>query len=301
MNKCQICNNISSPLPVFENRKPIKCKICGCYSLIDTFMLDIYEDKSNFYKVSSWIREKNDECEKNGTKKYPALDKEYFDKILGMREKSIQEKFDLMMINLSLLKESKELNLLFRTRCWFSNNEEFKINFQQAIDKHLIEGSFLETSRSSHAQFIRITFDGRKYIESLDQPNKSSKKIFCAFNFTDEIKKIFDSSVRDAIEELGYIYTIVTLDTTKHDQTINDEIIAKLKSSKIVIADFTNQRNSVYFEAGFAMGMKIPVIWTCKKDPDEKLSFDTRQFPHIYWKDGEDLKQQILNRIKVMV
>ena len=138
-------------------------------------------------------------------------------------------------------------------------------------------------------------------IISLDQPNKSSKNIFVAFNFKEGLTEIFNTYVKEAIEELGFNYTIVTQDTTTQDKAISDEIIAKLKSSRIVIADFTNHRNSVYFEAGFAMGMKIPIIWTCQEGHEGDLSFDTRQYPHLVWKDGEDLKKQIRDRIQVII
>ena len=148
---------------------------------------------------------------------------------------------------------------------------------------------------------MNLTFDGLQYIESLEQPNKSSKNIFVAFNFEEGLSEIFNTYVKEAIEALGFNYTIVTQNTTTHDKAISDEIIAKLKSSRIVIADFTNHRNSVYFEAGFAMGMKIPIIWTCREGHENDLSFDTRQYPHLVWIDGEDLKKQISDRIQVII
>ncbi|NOR57144.1 MAG: hypothetical protein GQ474_01305, partial [Sulfurimonas sp.] len=86
-----------------------------------------------------------------------------------------------------------------------------------------------------------------------------------------------------------------------HNKSINDEIIVKLKSSRIVIADFTHHRNSVYFEAGFAMGMNIPIIWTCQEEHENEMSFDTRQFPHIIWKNKDDLVKQVIDRIKVII
>jgi len=76
--------------------------------------------------------------------------------------------------------------------------------------------------------------------------------------------------------------------------------MATLKSCKILITDFIHQRKSVYFETGFSMGMKTPIIWTCKEDHLENLSFNTRQFSHIVWTHGEDLKQQIKNRLKLL-
>jgi len=35
---------------------------------------------------------------------------------------------------------------------------------------------------------------------------------------------------------------------------------------RFIVADFTGQRGGVYFEAGYALGLRKPVIWTCKRD-----------------------------------
>ena len=59
------------------------------------------------------------------------------------------------------------------------------------------------------------------------------------------------------------------------------------------MGDFTGQRGGVYFEAGFAMGLGLPVIWLVRKDEVEKLHFDTRQYAHIAYESAEDLKQKL--------
>lgn len=111
----------------------------------------------------------------------------------------------------------------------------------------------------------------------------------------------FRVNVPELTTENGFNYVVVNQDNVEHNKSINDEIIVKLKSSRIVIADFTNHRKSVYFEAGFAMGMNIPIIWTCQEGHEDDMSFDTRQFPHIVWKDKDDLVKQIIDRIKVIL
>jgi len=184
-------------------------------------------------------------------------------------------------------------------KSWMKDYFELFKYSQKGIEKNYINGR--NENNIDIFSFNNLTFDGLQYLESLDQPNKFSKNIFVAFNFSDELNDIFNTHVKEAIEELGFTYTIVNQSSTDHDKAISDEIIAKLKSSRIVIADFTNHRNSVYFEAGFAMGMKIPIIWTCKKGHIDELSFDTRQYPHLEWKDGEDLKKQISDRIQVII
>lgn len=83
----------------------------------------------------------------------------------------------------------------------------------------------------------------------------------------------------------------------EHNEKIDDRIIAEIRQSSLIVADFTGQRGGVYFEAGFAKGLGIPVIWTCHEDGVENLHFDTRQYNHIVWESPEDLKTKLINRI----
>ena len=58
------------------------------------------------------------------------------------------------------------------------------------------------------------------------------------------------------------------------------------------------QLSSVYFEAGYAEGLGIPVIWTCHADEEKKgLSFDTRQNEHLLWTTPEQLRSELVARI----
>lgn len=61
-----------------------------------------------------------------------------------------------------------------------------------------------------------------------------------------------------AIKDAGY--DAKRIDTVHHNNRIHDEVIAMLRRSKFVVADFTGQRGGVYFEAGFALGLGLQVI-----------------------------------------
>ena len=67
------------------------------------------------------------------------------------------------------------------------------------------------------------------------------------------------------------------------------------------MADFTGQRGGVYFEAGFAMGLGIPVIWTCRDTDINDLHFDTRQYNHIPWANPKELRVRLQNRIEATI
>ena len=71
------------------------------------------------------------------------------------------------------------------------------------------------------------------------------------------------------------------------------------------MADFTQgdngARGGVYFEAGFALGLGLRVVYTCRKDEVDKLAFDTRQYSHILWEKPEDLREALANRIVALI
>jgi len=295
-NECKICDKEAEyyNYDFAKDRQAVDCPYCGKYFLVNSFATDIYRDKSNFYKVSSWIREQNDEFNN-----HPEIDDKKFNEILNMKDKKVQEKFDLMMNYLSTLDKNETLTEKILVKCWMKSTDELDILLQKAVNHNLIEVDFTKFMGGySYPTISNLTFDGLQYIEELDEPNKNSKKIFVAFNFKDSLTNIFNIDLKNAIENEGFEYVVVNQDNVEHNKSINDEIIVKLKTSRIVIADFTNHRNSVYFEAGYAMGMKIPVIWTCQDGHEDDMSFDTRQFPHIVWKNKEDLVKQVIDRIK---
>ncbi|HVN49100.1 MAG TPA: hypothetical protein VMU30_09820, partial [Bacteroidota bacterium] len=92
-------------------------------------------------------------------------------------------------------------------------------------------------------------------------------------------------------------YRPLRIDLEEHNDKICDRIISEIHHSGLVVADFTGQRGGVYFESGYAMGLGIPVIRTCRNDYIDSLHFDTRQYNHIIWETAEELKEKLINRI----
>ena len=63
------------------------------------------------------------------------------------------------------------------------------------------------------------------------------------------------TSIETAISGAGY--KPVRIDKHQHNNRIDDEIVAAIRQSRFVVADFTQQRGGVYFEAGLAMGLMV--------------------------------------------
>ena len=67
------------------------------------------------------------------------------------------------------------------------------------------------------------------------------------------------------------------------------------------VADYTEQVNGLYFEAGFALGLGLLVIPTCRENQIGKLHFDIRHLNTLPWKTPEDLSANLTKRILAVV
>ena len=143
-----------------------------------------------------------------------------------------------------------------------------------------------------------VTVDGYSQIAE-QTTNVDSSQAFVAMWFDKRMDKAFDEGIESAIKEAGY--EAKRIDRKEHINKIDDEIMAEIRRSRFLVADFTQgcdgARGGVYFEAGFAHGLGIPVIYTCQEDVVDKLAFDTRQYNHILWKEPDDLRESLENRI----
>ena len=144
----------------------------------------------------------------------------------------------------------------------------------------------------------RLTVSGYHRIAE-HKTNLESSQAFVAMWFDDSMDEAFDNGVRLAIADAGY--SPLRIDQKPDINKIDDEIIAEIRRSRFLVADFTHgdngARGGVYFEAGFAHGLGIPVIYTCRGDMVDKLHFDTRQYAHIVWNTPEELRDGLKNRI----
>ena len=135
----------------------------------------------------------------------------------------------------------------------------------------------------------RISVDGYARLAEIEEAVTDSLKAFVAMWFHDSMNEVHDNAIRPAVEDAGY--EPVRIDREEHLDQIDDAIIAALRRARFVVADFTHgddgARGGVYYEAGFAHGLNIPVIFSCRRDAIREVHLDTRQYPHILWEMGE--------------
>ena len=214
-----------------------------------------------------------------------------FNRLKNIKSPSFHEKSDLLLLGIEketsyagehvVINDDKWLAI-----AWSQNHEELN----EIVD-------YLALTKRINRDLInaKIAPEGWKYIENLKSINQESLKGFVAMRFSDNLKDIFENGIQVGIESAGY--KPLRIDRKDHNNKICDEIIAEIRSSRFIVADLTGQDQGVYFEAGFAMGLNIPVFWTCKKDDFQNMHFDIRQYNCILWENVDELKENLRNRI----
>ena len=298
MPSCPVCKQSVEHFKDIESLKSeVICNYCGEFIIEKSLQVILEKNDYNQLIIGSWIREQN------SFGVTPELKATDFENLISLKDKKINQKYELLLKYMYTKKtiqiELADLNRLYLVLFWCEDIKEFNVLLSKAVELNHLELVFDSMIYKKYS----ITYDGKEFVENLGLDNNSNK-IFMAFYFSPEMKIQFAPTIEKAVKDAseGKLEAVrVSSSTTEHDTKIDDELIGMIKSSKAVIADFTGNRTAVYYEAGFAMGLGIPVIWTCKKDDVDKLSFDTRQYPHIIWENEDDLYNQVVNRLKAKI
>lgn len=117
-----------------------------------------------------------------------------------------------------------------------------------------------------------------------------SKKVFCIMSFDksyDNVYKSYEKVCRK--NDLEAVRTDHTTDL----QSITKRILEGIEKSDFVLADVSEMSPNVFYEIGYAKGLKRPVIITAKKGTE--IPFDIKDLPIIFYKNlnSKSLKQDL--------
>lgn len=148
-----------------------------------------------------------------------------------------------------------------------------------------------------HHRKVKMTVKGWEAIRGrMAFPNTDKAFVAMQFNWEDEPEREgVLKAIRDACKDNGYVADVVTQD---HTDNVNDRIISEIKKARFVVAELTYNNRGVYFEAGFARGLGIPVFQVVRHDHvegegDRKIHFDIQQVMHRKWTTPDDLRKQL--------
>jgi hypothetical protein len=175
-----------------------------------------------------------------------------------------------------------------RVATWSTSNDDLV-----ALADYLVDLGALK-SRPGGQQYL-LTAKGHIIFEEMSGARAASVQAFVAMWFDPSMDEVYSAGFKKAITAAGY--EPFRIDRKDYDGKIDDEIVAEIRRSAFLVADFTDHRGGVYYETGFAHGLGKRVIFTCRADELSKLHFDVRQYNTIVWSAVSDLLAPLQNRI----
>jgi hypothetical protein len=186
--------------------------------------------------------------------------------------------------------------------CFARNPDEMKGLMRVAYElKYISEPANLENIDYEIGMHHILTWKGWERIDELRKIKPFSNQCFVAMCFDKEMISIWEKGILPAITDESVKLKPMKIDLKEHNNHIPIEILAEIKKSKILIADFTHNRGGVYFEAGFARGLDIEVIQLCREDFKKELHFDINQINTIFYSTPDDLKEKLTKRLKATI
>lgn len=300
-NKCPVCKlgqDVKKHEPIEYSPILYDCPRCGLYNIEKRaeHTIEREPDDEKRMKISAWIRNNYE------VRKEPyIIDWDTFCNIESfLPDYSVLEKQRILLQNIKRKTKYPGQSIAPLLEydfplAWAKNEEEFRFHLRSLENRHLIDKD--ATLRGSCS--IKITSEGWEYLDKHEFDIEGRTQVFVAMSFNPELNSVWENAIKPSIEKAGY--TALRIDKEPYNERIDAKIMAEIKNSRFIVADFTENKHGVYFEAGYALGIGIPVLWCVKKEDLEKLHFDTRQYGHIDWESEEELKEKLYNYICAII
>ncbi|WP_338602554.1 hypothetical protein [Desulfoferula mesophila] len=298
----------------------VSCPRCGIFNISHTASRMIHPDTEEFKErgskeramLSSWLRE-NEPPEMIHSTFFNDPNNPLGKLFKNAKMPTFEEKEERLLVALSENIEfvgqrfdwdtkKKELE----ARAWAVNQRELEHIFESLAEKGFIKGGVLPAGTMDDSDAfihtdVKLTSKGTVKVEQLKEGGQGSQQAFVAMWFSPKTEEAWLHGFEPAI--LAAQYSPMKIDLAEFNERIDERILFEIKRSRFLVADLTGHRGGVYYEAGFAQGRNIPVIWTCREDHFKYLHFDVRQYKCIKWSQGNlpQLKDDLTKRIEATI
>lgn len=128
----------------------------------------------------------------------------------------------------------------------------------------------------------------------LAEKARTSSKVFVVMSFSGDLE------LEDAFESYKMVcspfgYECEKIDEESDVERILPEVLRRIGGCAFVIADLSEPRPNVYYELGYAEGIKKPLIVTAKKTTE--LPFDAKDIPVLFWENQKGLRERLQKRV----
>jgi hypothetical protein len=269
----------------------LECKRCGPFRYGARAWEKLKKaPENNRAVIASWLWDQN----RFGS--VPTIDESNVDALLSMQPLPFLEKAKRLLIHFAeqsdrlgkpLQLSSPRLDAMVGT---LVHDDLVHIN-QYLLDRGWIEDVL--------GGYWKVTGGGLIQADEWRTSSASSTQAFVAMWFNSDLDIAWKDGFQKGISGAGY--KPMRIDTKEHANKICDEIIAEIRRSRFLVADYTGHRGGVYYEAGYAAGRDLPVILTCRKNDMANLHFDIRQYNCIDWKTPKELAHRLQVRIEAVI
>lgn len=195
----------------------------------------------------------------------------------------------------------------------FIQNTKWSDCIFEDVDFNFTKAKSIDFSGST---FKKISFDGANIVRgNFKAVSNLKRSLFfdtrlddCEFDWNDAFvvmafgNERYDELYRYAIEPVLKKYDITPrrVDQYEFHGRITDEILERIITSKVVIAECSATSKNVYFEIGFALGNKKRLILCVESS--ENIPFDLKDFPFIiHGNKIQELEMQLEKKIRFVL
>lgn len=289
---CPVCkyNQKVKRLRISQSTESWDCPVCGEYE-IPPFVPEVHGASAANRKLSAWIRERSERGEVVQFNRKGMIE----NILASIPDFTPTEKQLRLLQAIAKKSEAPGSKVILGAEkdvplAYASSSGELAFYLRALEYRGLLEKEVWR---------VMITASGWDYLDKHASDLEEKTQGFVAMSFSDEMKPMWEEAIKPAIKEAGY--TAYRVDEEPHSDNIIFKIMAEIKNSRFVVADITEQKNGVYFEAGYALGLGVPVIWCVRKDDVENVHFDTAQYNQIRWGSAAELKEGVFDYICAII
>jgi hypothetical protein len=237
--------------------------------------------------VPGWMREQND-----AGVEFPNITPDVSRRVALMRLPRLKERADRALVVIArkwpglehwvaLRELSMDLELQGRSYSADAKGVDVLLHLLTA------DGYLRKAGTGGMPGMFGLSVNGLLTAEAFGAGQSGSAQGFVAMSFDEGLTEAWTGGFDPAIRAAGF--RPLRIDNKEYVGGVSDEIIAEIRESNFVVADYTQQRNGVYFEAGLALGLGLTVIPTCRADEISKLHFDIKHLNTLPWADPAKL------------
>lgn len=313
MNTCPLCNQVADIQrePRRHNLYHVDCNTCGRYIISEYFW--IYTDKkAELEKIRHLLSGLAREINENGltSKNFPEFTVEDLEETLKNYlipdASNVEEKAKKLLSYLrkktQFFGEVVTLDIATDYPVAYARNEkEFEALLDLLQEKNYATYTLVVGADKRTITNVVISANGWSLTNELRKKGQMSENAFIAMWFDDSMKGV-KTAIENAIRTNNFNPTCVWDDFFK--ERIMDKALSGIRDSRFVVVNLTGDRNSVFFEAGFAQGLNIETIYIYDKTKlttGSSLEFYVRHYQCYGYTTSEELQDILQHAIAARI